>query len=364
VEKLDFIVIGNEPGGLWLLERLAVSTPTSRLGWISTTSCVQRIPVSSPAALEFGLGSADAWSIEVVTPRRRFFWNEGNNPAPNTLTSGIWKRLGRSRSVPRDLREIHAEFSKMQWWQPEVRSSIPARHLSSIEGLRSIELEKDGLMRIVFADADPWQAKRVVICLSAWELRDLALRTDVAQWIDLSFDDSEGLFPLELTVQKHFVPTCLSPVTVLFDSETIPDSVEIWPVDFDCHNNTLTVWISTSLRALDERRLKQALARLSRHFPFLPLGMLSSSVLLDCGDCAHERTRILQAHKLRSGFIPLFPQSRLHDHQTRLKPLSWIAPDHYCHLPYPAGPLRVARRLWQEYVGKKRTLVAPQEKHA
>src|SRR5690349_17248665 len=80
MEEFDYVILGDEPAGLWLARRLtehlADAAVPPRIAWVSFEANHQPIPFPKKLADSFGLTSQDVWSAEVVTPERAMPWED------------------------------------------------------------------------------------------------------------------------------------------------------------------------------------------------------------------------------------------------------------------------------------------------
>src|SRR5688572_12550005 len=78
----DCIIVGDEPAGLWFLNRyhelLGNSVPAPRLGWLSFTTRPTTVPVPVTIAKSYGIKVKDEWAAEIITPKETLVWDKAS----------------------------------------------------------------------------------------------------------------------------------------------------------------------------------------------------------------------------------------------------------------------------------------------
>jgi hypothetical protein len=388
------VVVGDEPAGLWLMRQLYdVGIPGGKptLGWVRLE--VPRLPVCFPAsfAKPFGISGSDTWYPEVLTPHHRLSWDPktlselfpelppASRPSlamirktirrrPEILAyaAGIWRVLGRTERLnPEGLVLGALHCAGLLWW--DVAGDVPAgvQRIGVIDNRNPIEsMKREGTgWAMKFRQWDePIVAERWVFNLPLHQLRWMCRQSPElvrALRMDVSVRAPHSLFGLRVRGEKGGIPFMVRPLTIAFDTDEIPDLMhEVWPIvrrDTE-QGHELTVWVSGFTEPALEATLsnfRMGMQRLNQLFPFLGRSLLQIGLPLDVDTCFSDEHRADVLDTLETGMIEYFQISRLHA-QTGHRAVHALLPYIQCHLPYPLGPLFTARKLLEEWAGKKR----------
>jgi hypothetical protein len=163
----------------------------------------------------------------------------------------------------------------------------------------------------------------------------------------------ESRYPLDLHLEPEALPCPVRPVSILLDSETIPDLLrEAWPFQWRSSGleKQLRLWVSAPSGASLEYLLdgfSEGMRRLERIFPFLPEHTLSIRPSLGMEECGSEASRTASLKRLEREAIERHRFSSLRT-ETRNPGVSLLLSSLHCHLPYPLGPLLGAKRSLEE----------------
>jgi hypothetical protein len=175
-----------------------------------------------------------------------------------------------------------------------------------------------------------------------------------------------ALCGLRLRVEPQGIPCTVRPLTVLFDTDDIPDvDTEAWPVTLKPagQERELALWASVNRHlSLDEvlDQFRHGMARLGRTFPFLKQSLVSLSVPLSMDTCFDDEARTRSLDTVENALIENYDYTSLQT-QTRLPSLHALLPSNGCHFPFPIGPLHAAKRVLTDIVGKKRLALSEQQ---
>ena len=112
-DVFDCVIIGDEPAGLWLLQKYlslhrqleqdshpkAPKLKTPRLGWIRFSRVTSAVALPVAAARAFGIEVVKPWSAEIVTPDKTMTWqpstiSERFPELPREISQRLFKSLG------------------------------------------------------------------------------------------------------------------------------------------------------------------------------------------------------------------------------------------------------------------------------
>jgi hypothetical protein len=411
LEEFDCLVLGDEPAGLWALNRLAHSSPPKgswRLGWVSLTK--RPVGACIPVRLMnfLGLTSGNAWTLEIVTPEESFLWEEKAlesrfpgldlnqfqflshkgeiRPRARDLSKiaslirrypelfiyagGVWKFMGRSdRMRPENLVWGALLCSELVTWHAadEMPTSVTRIAITenapenSIEEIRKVSaLKNDGLL-LKLRGREPILTRKLILNASLGRLISATVeRKELIHSLNLDGDISSPVatYPLILRVKSQSIPCPVRPLTLYFETSEIPDlDSEVWPIQrIDLADGTteIVLWVSAlkdiSLEGvLDNFRM--GMKRLNRLFPFLSTCLLEVGVPLAMDSCFTLEQRNQVRSIISNSAVEVYGLTTI-DTSTRMKNLYSLSPFVHCELPYPLGPLQQVRRIVQGLVGK------------
>ncbi|MBI1861926.1 MAG: hypothetical protein HYR96_13510, partial [Deltaproteobacteria bacterium] len=195
--KYDLLVIGSEPGALWLLGQLHQSLPATRLAHLKSDA-LARAPVAVDArvAQEYSLPLENPWSVEIATPSGNFLWEREtllknftrldpelfNNPTlkglgvaltrhPELLglCQGLWKRFSRVQTLTPETYLKALLQDRFTWWQPRLPEAISQATIAGPESITEIDFLERGEFSVTF-DGQTWDTKHIVVALSFPEI--------------------------------------------------------------------------------------------------------------------------------------------------------------------------------------------------
>jgi len=391
-------VIGDEPAGLWLLGRLHRMTQgKARLGWVSFTTFPPATAIPQAVAQAYDIALTETWSPEILIPGESFVWDERHLRArfpelafeklyagalepsraifklagetlrryPELLgfSQGLWKSFGRSSSPEPERALLGALLAtRAGWWNPAATLDMAIKrvHLTlGMQVLENIRVLKQGLLALHLRNYEALVAKKIVFNFSRHDLTRLFGSAEAMRLLNLDerLVADRALYPFRLIVDMKALPPGLSPLSVYFDTENIPDpDSELWPLwrrDGD-EAAELTLWTTagrqTSLEAL-QAKFREGMSRLNRLFPFLSRSIVEFKVPLGMETCFSPAARQAVTETLENEAEELYPLTWL---QTagKLKNLFVVGPFSQCHLSYPHGPLAAAETLLKQIVEK------------
>ncbi|MBI4404627.1 MAG: hypothetical protein HY537_10720 [Deltaproteobacteria bacterium] len=404
--EFDFTVVGDEPAGLWCLRELARLFPWARLGWVSLGVGSDNVLVPQAASQVFNLNSSVPWHPEILLRRRPITWSTETlkevfpslpqslfngdladpylgrqmhhladtalrkHPELVSCTAAIWKRIGRTPTLsPQSCLASTLLATEMCCWNPvvEIPSTVQRMVLASDVRLAAME-NRRSINYLSFTDQTEFSTRHLLF--------NHTISTGL-QWTEscarfcLNVDPSalarQRSYSIRLVVAPQGVPTTLQPLTVLIDTDEVPDNSEIWPIEcFKQGDKTELilhvhdVYPSSAESVL--HKIKNSLKRAFRILPFLTDRIESFSVPLDLESCGDQSMRLRAMSRIEDTSIELYSTTVL-GCSTRWPTAFWLAPNIHCHLPYPVGPLIVARALLRELdrrLGKRRIRQAGQ----
>lgn len=410
--EVDLLVVGNHPGGAWLLSELPdVFSPSFRLGWLKENRPSTPLYVPPAAVQAFKLKNVRPVTSEILWPNDGLLWtpeevarrfpklsvsallnsgvisftaNQWNRGALETnardqitqvaklhpellgFADAFWKLFGRSASVHWETRlwNLFSCFDLGEW---DPASQVPetteiyetARLTSDIEAIRQTA---DGLWEVRIAGRGTLHAKYLVLSMGLSEKKSLEKAFQISRppWEEVSRRAAEmGLFPFEVELEKKAVPTPMRGLTFLLDSADIPEpQTEIWPIERreKEHTTALRFAISGAKEiCLDQlsQKFKQATLRLNRLLPFAARHVKKYSPGLEWDECAGDDKRAEVLDRLSQDFSERYAFS-LMEPRTRWKTLFFVGPYFFTQWPYPFGELRGAQVI--------KTLLTPPKK--
>lgn len=287
--EFSYVVLGDEPAGLWLLRRLAELLPAGeRLLWIRFDETLAPVAVPPALARSFKLALGESWSPEILTPTSALRWRADeiarrfpelsarvsepgpgipqprltrhdvlpqprltrhemhavrsalrNHPELLAFAQGVWRRLGRSYNLHAETLVSGALFcAELAWWEPqrELPERVEQLRISprdnAVEAMKTL---RDGALELGFHGIEPVVGRRWILN-SPWH-RLLALsrrHPDLVASLNVSEDlrAREALCALRVTVRADALPIALQPLTIRFDTDEIPDLArEVWPIE-------------------------------------------------------------------------------------------------------------------------------------
>ena len=450
MEEFHYVILGDEPAGLWLARRIweeamkppmgvsnshqnpsapsepreARQVPAPKIAVIHWTDLARPTLFPAPLAKRFQLPSPSAtWSAEILTPSRALTWNashlnrlfpdlapiweglqdlftnEGTgtplgvaalrptpaqsqvlrhaikrSPELATYASGIWKAVGRSRALaPESILWGSLFATELCDWDPylELPKEISRISLMAKNNvLQSAKKLPTGQVLLEFEGQPAIATDQLFLNVS---LRRLALLSGGTPdlWDVLPVDDSlltfEATYPLQLRVENSGLPCPLQPLTILFDTDEIPDlEREVWSLRYQALSDAkqLTLWAEApreiSLDAVLES-FREGMAKLNRLFPYLSRSLQQISPALSMETCFEDSQRIETLTTLDSLAIESYRSSALRT-DTRWSGVLSLSPFLHCHLPYPLGPLLEAQRELQQIQRRYEKLRKPAPK--
>lgn len=415
MEEFDFLIIGNEPAGLWLARRLreelASETPAPRIGWVDFGPAPECFFPDKVASL-FQLPPADPatlFSPAIVSPERTLSWREETlseffpelpssllgsyapkaplaptsaemsslryalrgHPELLPLSAGLWKRLGRAPNLhPETILAATLLCTKLRVWHPteDLPSSIDAFRLDPVTNpLTGMKASRGGEIALQFQGLPPLLSRKWILNLPFHLLRRLTQNTpELAALLHASpaMRCHTGLFGLELEVAPGGIPANLSPLTTVLETESIPDlDEEVWPLQLRSKGDktALTLWATAPQEVSLESTLDQfrkGLGRLNHLFPFLADSIDSLSVPLGMESCFDDETRAAAYDLLEARHWECY-QAVSFQTQSRSTALDTFFPFLNCHLPYPVGPMVTAQQWLTEVVRSRKRRKKP-----
>lgn len=410
--EVDLLVVGNHPGGAWLLSELPDLFPsTFKLGWLKEERPRSPIYVPPAAVQTFKLHNVQPVASELLWPNDGMAWTPEEvalrfpklsvsallNSGVISFTANQWSRgvlETRAREQIANVARVHPEllgfadafwkiFGKshsVQWetrlwnlfncfdlgeWDPE--SQVPthterfqtSRLSRDIESLRQTS---DGLWEVKVSGKGTLHAKYLVLALGLSDLGrlDKAIQLGRVPWEEVARGTPElGLYPFGIELEKAAVPAPMRPLTFLLDSVDIPEpSTEIWPIERRQgeHSTQLKFWITGEREVcLDQLsdRFKQAVRRMNQLLPFAARHIQRFTPGLEWNECAPDEKRAEALDALEGDFSERYAFS-LMEPRTRWKTLFFVGPYFFTQWPYPFGELRGAQIV--------KTLLTPSKK--
>lgn len=406
--EVDYLVLGNSPGGVWLLSGIPEAVgSTPRMGWLCDQKPLPPLYVPQAAARWFGLKETRPVSVELLWPGDGMIWNAEqmkarfpaidleaiappSSAAPAHLKTNqwalgsldakrrealvgavkkypdligvadcFWKMLAKSDVVSLEMR-IWTLFQSLELlaWEPRETTCekfICSRYEDDIEAIR---VTSDGAWEVRIVDKGSIIAKNIFFALRQSELR--AIEKSFGQgrlpWGGITSQVGEhGLYSLSVDLEAKAIPAPMNDLTFLMDSWHIPEpETEIWPIEK--MGNTLRFWISgksdPSLNAIGESFQKAAL-RLSQLLPLSGELVKSYRPGLQWDDCVEEDVRLKVLTALTEDFQERYTLSVM-ETRTRWKNCFVVGPFVYTQWPYPLGELWAASQVAKQFAPKKK----------
>jgi len=408
LEEFDCVVIGDEPAGLWLLEKLStrwLSTPTGprkpKLAWISLAS-VPDCSLPTQACKPFAIHSSDKWSPEIVTKKESFVWNvetlvkrfpkasiekiipesfdmiyhgsqlrEASNalkayPELLGISQGLTRFFTRSESLgPESAILASLLCTEFTQWNPSKGISKFAK-CYDFNGkdtpVEKVYFSQNARIAVQLSSREALLAEHVIFNSDFRSLMPIIKSSpDLQRSIDLgSLTLSEdALFELPMKVESNGLPQIIPRMNLFLDTLEIPEpKSEIWPFSLKVgeDSSVLSLWSqnkkSVHLESILES-LKAGYQRMNWLFPFLSDHLLSLTVPMDLESCSQEDSRTELINYLETNSIEKYRLAKK-DANTRHPQISLLTPNLQCFYPYPCGPLMVAKDLLKQLVQKKK----------
>lgn len=399
-KEFDCVVVGNEPGGLWLLEALAdFPGQPFKVAWIRDENRPSPVALPEAMANQFAVPLSSTWSPELVLPGRVFEWSresiETHFPELNlaqveqiavkspyratqiirralrlrpellSMAEAIWKWGGRSPGTSVEMRVLGAlQFLKTGWWDPlcQIPEEISVWQTSAATNpIEEIKGARRGTTLLRFRGLEPIASRCIVLNLPGGRLaRYLRLLSEDRWPIDPeSTQIKTRLYRLALTLDPGAFSPSIAPLCVFVDSDEIPDPEnEMWPVIFSSGAEVaeITAWATAPKDFVLEDiagRLRGAMQRLNRLFPLLSSVVRQVDGPLDMDSCHDEQLRERAIRELEESAIETY-QSTLLNTATRWKKVFYLGPNVNSHFPYPAGPLIGAQKVLDDLMAKRK----------
>jgi len=371
MNEFDWIIIGEQPGGLWLLDRLCREVEGGRplkVGWIRLGELLRPLAVPKAVAAEFSLPIEDSWSLEISTPNQSWIWNhsEGRKAlSPSNFRDlrqdpelilhlqALWKYLGASENLSEDslFQALHP-CRELVWWNPQISGKAVTEISGSFTNW-TFESREDHTV-LNFSD-QTWAAPRCIWNSSLIKSHDLI----IDQFDDiLAFNQdalsASGICPVEIQLEPLGVPAHISPLLFRLAYDGIVDiNHEVWPIEIHRKESyvLLRVWISVRRQCSLEDILEKggrAVSALRTLFPYFDDTLLSIFPPLYGGDCIAESDRNKIESWFENSFREFYTLTALHTERHSVG-LIVLPPNSSCHLPYPVGPLMSARNIFEDW---------------
>ena len=417
--EVDFLVVGNSPGGVWLFSHLPeLYGEATKMGWLREETNPRPLYVPTSAVKTFALQGTTpvcsevlwpldglTWSTEAVAARfpklplatltdaseallglTPHQWGRGllNTKSLDPIRSilraypellgvadAYWKLFGKSESVQVETK-LWSLFNclSLEEWKPEAQippgvQPFVCRELS--QSIESVRQTADGLWEIKVKGRGTLHTKNLVLALSVRQLRELssAFKFSRLPWESaLSHPVDHGLYPLKITLESDRVPAPMRDLTFLLDSFDIPEpDSEIWPIEkrklSDPSTTELTFWVTgrfdNCLDSLSES-FKQAALRLNELLPFASRSIKQFSPGLQFDECGDDEKRMRTLEAMSESFLERYSFSIM-EPRTRWKTLFFLGPYFYTQWPYPLGELRAAEVIKHLLAPKKKAVV-------
>lgn len=406
MEEFHYVILGDEPGGLWLARRLSEElrdvVPEPRIAWISFTETLKPTIFPRKLAPLFQVTPGDAWSAEIVTPGRVLKWDDASlarafpelpptafgdpqgslgasqaqlsairyaircRPELLSFASGLWKALGRAH-------RLHAESvvygallcTELFHWDAaaEVPPGVERIVLSPDDNpLEALKAPRSGGLSLQFKGRAPLRGQKWILNTSFRRLHSLS--SACRDLLDLlhfegSMRAQEALYPFHVRAESRAIPCTVGPLSVWFDTEEIPElHSEVWPIEVQNEGNVKRITVGASaprelsLEAVLDR-YREGMRRLNRLFPFLAESLIQVGVPLSMDSCFREEDRARALREIDTDAVEWYSLTSAHT-QTRSDALEGLFPFLHCHLPYPIGPLQAAGKLLTELTRRKK----------
>lgn len=425
LDEFDYVILGDEPAGLWLIKRLVElywrastpETPTPKFAWIGFGASPSRVPVPQAICEDLSLNtSGPTWSPEILTPHRNVQWTakslQSHFPQVSSklftedlaqsysaarpidlsrirraaqqrpdligLSHGIWKYFGRARTLqPEVMIWSSLLCTKMKWWVPEAEIPKQVAQITlndSENAIEELKRLKNGAMAITFRGKGPVIAKKWILNTNEATLERLCMQSDDLVHllcVENDLRSNQSLYPFELTTPSLNVPVPLSPVTVILDTEAIPEwDTEMQPFETVRNGDStlIRMWVSGPRKlSLDTllNKFEIGLGKLYRVLPHLRKADQTFSMPLNLDACASTLQREQALAQLEQKAVGIYQQTSFLT-QSRSKHIFMLLPFINCHLPYPVGTLLAAKKLMPEMIGKKnlRQWSQPPQEHS
>ncbi len=426
LEEFQLAVLGDEPAGLWLLQKYEQAMgkqglPT-RTAWAALAG--EPPPCVLPTAFRepFGITTETPWSPEIVTPARNLSWDKrsigaafpklGLSPKPKHakvrelsshaireavrahpellgFCAGVWKFVGRTPHLHLENLVRGALIgTELAYWHPAqaVPESTHRLTLGMDSAIEEVECLSNGAISLKFRNQAPIVSRRWVLNLNVHQLvRMTAASPEFQKLVSVAtgMESRNALYAFSLLVEKDGIPCPVRPLTFYFDTDSMADTdTEVWPFqvfprgggperhlegDKRPPQKELVLWASAPAEASLEAvldRFRAGMTRLHHLFPFLPSQLVAQSLPLEMESCSSVSSRAAALDRLEASRLEVYRMASFQT-ATRQPGLSVMLPFLNCHLPYPLGTLQAAQRLLAEIVPKpKRNRNTPRHKSA
>ncbi|MCB0406384.1 MAG: hypothetical protein KDD51_16500 [Bdellovibrionales bacterium] len=404
-QEFECLVLGEEPAGLWLLQKLDKvyrhSGESPYFGWLQFEPERAATPVPAQFAEHFGLDAGPTWHTQILSKRGALEWSPESfkdrfpklnlelleafpktthgrereftmahkalSQYPELLSycMGLWKYFGRASNMrPESVVLAGLRAHTLCWWQPKdglPKSVAPIDVTVKNRNVKEIYFSKKGMISLQLEDQTTLLTRKLILNTSFLQLKDLAKRLpELLSCIDMDFSvvSQSALYPLHLEVNAPAVSSWVPPLNFFFDSIDLPNlDEEIWP--FECERRpghaSLTLWASwsrgISMEGLTAQFLK-GYERLNWLFPFLHTHLERLSAPLSI-HCHSQQARTALQKGLEAHAKSRFEVTRTHS-STRRPNVFFLSPSLHTQWLYPFGPMLEAQKLVREIAGGKR----------
>lgn len=401
MEEFDCLLVGDDPAGLWFLQKYFTDTNGQRkLAWVTQGNDLSHTPLPTVVARHFGIHFKSSWNAELRFPRETYVWNEKEvtarfpeenlakvgelffaNPVaayaivtralrryPELLSIGqaFWRVLGRTSQSRPETQVLSALLStELCYWDPTLLLSEPIARIQAPKVEQPVEEVKSakGGTLVCVRGATPILAKHVVLNASLHELgRLFGSELSSKKWftLDPELKASHASYDFSVTAARHAVPWSLKPLTLVFDESEIPDpDQEIWPLWFETSETQSHLKVSlpfsrqVSLEGV-QAEFRVQMKKLNTLFPFLAKSLVSIETPLDTESCYSEMARKLLWDRLESRCRESYSLSSL-SFRTANPSVFLLGPFAQCHLAYPLGALTAAREVLVEILRRTKS---------
>ncbi len=393
----DFVLLGEELAGVWLLKKLCEIRKNLSSGkrpgkkfpkhflWIRTNVRSQN-SYTLPAFIadSFEIELSKTWHLDLVFPNKNFAWNRDrvdsfllNNPIPrevlekpsshssrtiativktfpelSAISQGIWSAISASETTHDEIRDWSSLLCQsVGTWDvsSQIDSTveivdIPRGSTATLTKVNSTEVSLD------FSDGKKISTHHVILNLPLSKFQKLFPLNGFAN-LGFNEDIFSPYAKYEMTLdfeEGTYLPFADS--SLLFSTDSSPDVIQ--------ETALFEKQASWKLQIIEKKeldlgvvleRFKRALRDLNRGFPTLLAKTKSIYPPLGIESCHSQAYRAEILNDLEASQKDIYGLAQT-SYETRMPAVKNLAPSLSCHLPYPLGTLRAADRLLNQYL--------------
>lgn len=386
--NFDYLVVGNEPQGLWFLTRLTHAYQKAKaplkLGWLKSEQIIEKLPFPRALSNQFAIKTEGHWNIELISKEKHFIWSKESVQkkfpelfkAPITAevlykyddlyayALGLWQVFGRSLSIhPTTLLKNALQCLELADWDPlnDLPDSVEQLSLGAGNTAKLDEFKKT--FKITLLDGTSLTTENLILNSSIQSnislIRNQPLREKAL--LNKNTLHSKALYPIYLQAPSIAINEALKPLTLYFESLNLPNpDTEIFPIfKYPTEDQIKLKTLISSYKNFSSASLKTDVEKnlkvLHHLFPFLS-EYLESCTPYYAHDCLPEDKRTAVLQYFEENRIEKYRMSYSH-FVTKHKRIYNIGSDRGSENIYPLGALGVTRNLILEILSQHPALL-------